>query len=97
MIVSTPEYGLTIILRAMGFISGLMEESTAELGRTVSYMAKECTNGLMAGSMMASMWMTRSKVMEHISGLMGDSTRVTGMMANSMEKASSQTARGSVR
>lgn len=61
MAASTPETGFIIILKVLGSITGLMEDSMKVVGKTINYMDMEFTHGLMVESMKVSMLKIKRK------------------------------------
>ena len=89
-VVSLPsmESGGIIIFTVTALISGLMEESTREIGKTTICMVKVFTLGLMAEAMKEIIIMTKNMDMESINGQMVESITVSGLKASSMVKVS---------
>ena len=57
---------------------GQIRDNTRDSGPTIKCMAVECSHGKMAGSMMESIMMTRSRDMEFSLGQMEENMKDTG-------------------
>jgi hypothetical protein len=68
------------------FMSGLMEESSMEIGRTIKWKVMVVSLGLMVGNMLEHILMIWNKVKVHLNGLMEENTLELGTKASNMEK-----------
>lgn len=87
--------GMGTKLKDLAFSNGRMVEDLREVGCETNFMVVVFTPGQMAEATMASTTRTRSKGLEFTNGLMERNMKVTGKMANSTDRASSQTNKAS--
>ena len=88
MVVATQDSGFITKLKAKESISGLTVEVMKETGSRIICMGKASTLGKMAEDMRDLTREIESMVSVSIHGLMGAATKECGVMAASMEKAS---------
>jgi hypothetical protein len=84
--VLSTETFMTIILRAVEFMSGLMAEYSMENGKTIKCKDMELSHGLTAENMLDNIMMIWNKEKALLNGLMAKNTSAIGVKVNSMER-----------
>ena len=84
--VLTRATGLIIIWRVMEFTLGKMVANMKANGEQIECMEKVLSHGLMEGSLLENMLMTKRKDMESLFGLMEGVIVENGLMESNMEK-----------